>query len=92
MKFRKKSVVIEAVQFTGSDSYFKMPALFDDKNFIGKTSYFEDTNDLSIFRTPERDHKANIGDWIIKGAQGEYYPCKPDIFEATYERVEPEEL
>jgi len=84
-KFRKKPVTIEAHQFTGKDSYWEMPKVFnDDPGFIGKTSYFEDTNDLSIF-TLEGDMKAKIGDWIIKGVKGEYYPCKPDIFESTYE-------
>lgn len=44
-----------------------------------------------IIPTLEGPHKASWGDWIIKGIQGEFYPCKPDIFEATYEKVEPNE-
>ncbi len=40
-----------------------------------------------IIPTLEGDHKANVGDWIIKGINGEFYPCKPDIFEKTYERL-----
>jgi len=42
--------------------------------------------DMSVvIHTLEGDMKANMGDWIIKGVKGEFYPCKPDIFEATYE-------
>lgn len=41
-----------------------------------------------VIKTQEGEHIASINDWIIKGVKGEYYPCKPDIFEATYERVE----
>jgi len=41
-----------------------------------------------MIETPEGNHMANIGDYIIKGITGEYYPCKPDMFEMTYELVE----
>ena len=84
MKFRKKPVVIEAVQWGGAES---------NKNavlaFIGTCphSVSHDRRTL-IIRTLEGDHQANEGDWIIKGVQGEFYPCKPDIFEQTYEPVE----
>lgn len=45
-------------------------------------------NYLNVFvRTLEGDHKANVGDWIITGVKGEQYPCKPNIFEMTYEKV-----
>lgn len=86
MKFRKKPVVIEAIQFTGSGSYDAMAKAWGAETFVGSTSYFEDINELSIF-TLEGTHQAQIGDWIIKGVKGEFYPCKPDIFEATYEAV-----
>lgn len=43
-------------------------------------------NELLI-QTPEGEHRARVGDWIIKGIKGEFYPCKPDIFESTYEEV-----
>ena len=46
------------------------------------------TDKEMIIHTLEGDHKANIGDWIIRGVKGELYPCKPDIFEQTYEEVE----
>jgi hypothetical protein len=41
-----------------------------------------------VIQTPEGNMTAALGDWIIKGVKGEFYPCKPDIFEETYERVE----
>lgn len=84
MKFRKKPVVIEAVQFHEDN-------LNEVLSFIG-TSNVEHTiingvvENVTI-RTLEGDMKADIDDWIIKGVKGEFYPCKPDIFLATYEPV-----
>lgn len=81
-KFRKKPVVIEAVQFIGqasmSDIFLLVP---DDRTIIWN-------NDILIIKTLEGNMRANDGDWIIKGVKGECYPCKPDIFEATYEEVD----
>jgi hypothetical protein len=45
------------------------------------------TSETLIIHTLEGDHRADPGDWIIKGVKGEEYPCKPDIFDATYERA-----
>lgn len=83
-KFRKKPVVIEAQQFGGSN----FGPLFE----FCPTAKWEldpDTN-LPILLIPTREGEmiASLNDWIIKGVQGEFYPCKPDIFKATYERVE----
>lgn len=85
MEFRKKPVVIEAVQWTG-DNVEEMAehlegALLGNLGFIIEQAPF-------IISTLEGDHKANVGDWIIRGIKGELYPCKPDIFEQTYEAVE----
>ena len=82
MKFRKKPVVIEAVQWLGTNA----DEIFD---FCGgeKNMGWDNNKGLCIF-TFEGVHRANAGDWIIKGVKGEFYPCKPDIFEATYEAVE----
>ena len=77
-KYRKKPVVIEAIQWTGTN----IVEIFD---FVGDACYF--TEGLFI-RTLEGDMFAHVGDYIIKGVQGEFYPCKPDIFEETYEIVE----
>ena len=82
-KFRKKPVVIDAVQFDGEN-------LGVIVNFVeGTRELRESPEDKSIvIRTLEGDMRADKGDWIIKGVKGEFYPCKPDIFEATYEIVE----
>ena len=83
--FRKKPVVIEAVQFTGSNCQ-------EILTFIGvtrKATTFEVNGKITgvVIETLEGDHRANIGDYIIKGIKGECYPCKPDIFAKTYEQV-----
>jgi len=83
MKFRKKPVVIEAVQFTRSRAS-RHAAL----EFTGLAAFWRDNNGGEmVIRTLEGDLIASQGDWIIKGVKGEFYPCKPDIFDATYERV-----
>lgn len=82
MKFRKRPVEIEAIQYTGKN----MREIFD----FTKTTEIEDdflTSEL-IIKTLEGDMHASVGDWIIRGVKGEYYPCKPDIFGLTYEPVE----
>jgi hypothetical protein len=76
-KFRKKPVVIEAVQLTPL-------SLSEVEEFVGGDLEFRDGE--AIIATLEGAMHASPGDWIIKGVQGEFYPCKPDIFEATYER------
>ncbi len=77
-KYRKKPVVVEAVQWDGENTR-------DIIKWTDGRAYIHDT--LCI-RTLEGDHKARRGDYIIKGIQGEFYPCKPDIFEQMYEKVE----
>jgi len=78
-KYRKKPVVIEAVQWTGENG----SAL---RAFIRGAGFVEDGGEIEI-NTLEGKMIGTIGDWIIKGVKGEFYPCKPDIFEATYEPV-----
>lgn len=81
--FTKKPVTIEARQFTGGRGH---KALAD---WCGATVILDGLRvDGLVIPTLEGDHFANIGDWIIKGVKGEFYPCKPDIFEATYELTE----
>lgn len=79
-RFRKKPVEIEAVQWTGSNA----DEVFGFCN--GKISWGAIIGTLDI-RTLEGIMTANENDWIIKGIHGEFYPCKPDIFEKTYEPV-----
>lgn len=78
MKFRKKPVIIDAVQFT--DNFLEI------ENFVGeKYNWKEGRNEII---TLEGNMQVSNGDWIIKGVNGEFYPCKPDIFEKTYEPVQ----
>lgn len=84
-KFRKKPVIIEATQLI--DNNFRS---LDDIPFSicknWKTGIDEQGFFVSI-PTLEGEMKARNNDWIIKGIQGEFYPCKPDIFYATYEEI-----
>ena len=80
-KYRKKPVVVEAIQWTGKN--------LDDVIKFNVNGQWKKGEDLKIF-TLEGVMKANIGDYIIKGVKGEFYPCKPDIFEKTYEEVKTE--
>lgn len=81
MNYRKKPRIVQAVQFTGAnleELRAFVPEEFRD-NRIGRP--------LGIV-TLEGIMHISKGDWIIRGIKGEYYPCKPDVFEATYEKVE----
>lgn len=86
-KYRKKPVVIEAIQFVNT-----VECLEELTKFMGVNDYAFDTScgDMYnlIIHTLEGDHVASIGDYIIKGVNGEFYPCKPFIFEKTYDLVE----
>ena len=94
-KFRKKSVVIEAIQFTGHNG-FEIEQ-WSRSEFGGRivieSPVLEPSPDnpsghyLQI-ATLEGVMIGNVNDWIIKGVKGEFCPCKPDIFAATYELVE----
>ncbi|KKM69985.1 hypothetical protein LCGC14_1445350 [marine sediment metagenome] len=86
-KFYRKLVVVEAWKWTGG-SLLRAP------NWV---ITYRDINDMRVLSNPDGTltiptleglHKANLGDWIIRGIAGELYPCKPDIFEKTYELVE----
>lgn len=78
-KYRKKPVVIEARQWDGANAVELLTWIGEDATQDGAT--------LMIY-TLEGTHEASLGDWIIKGVKGEFYPCKPDIFEQTYEPAE----
>ncbi len=81
MKFRKKPVVIEAVQWKPGTK----EGVAEMLRFVPLPSLIGD--DLAI-KTLEGTMVASPGDWIIRGVAGEFYPCKPDIFEETYEQVD----
>lgn len=89
-KFRKKPVVIEATQYRPIPPIDKssLPEVPPDwfVDGINNGTITENRKDKTLtIKTLEGDHIACSGDWIIQGVQGELYPCKPDIFEATYE-------
>ena len=86
MKFRKKPVVIEAVQWDGSNVDEVLGFILTTGSAYRKL----DNNQIAI-ETLEGTMAASKGDWIIKGVKGEFYPCKPDIFEVTYE-PEPDDI
>lgn len=85
MKYRKKPVTIEAIKLT-------LENINDVCKFIGnvRSAGFDDTFTECFIEIPtlEGNMFAKSGDYIIKGVKGEFYPCKPDIFEMTYEKVE----
>lgn len=75
--YRKKPAIIEAIQWTGKN-------LSEIDNFMGG---IVENKGAIVIHTLEGDMEAPIGDYIIKGVNGEFYPCKPDIFDKTYEEV-----
>ncbi len=83
-KFRKKPVVIEAVQWTGTaeswNAIMRLGEVPWKPGEMGSMSF--------SITTLEGDHLVRLDDWIIRGVKGEFYPCKPDIFAATYEAVD----
>ncbi|CDL73666.1 hypothetical protein [Streptococcus pneumoniae] len=80
MKYRKKPVVVEAVQWNGNNHKEVI-------DFAENKIWFDALGNIWI-ATLEGDMVAKKGDYIIKGVQGECYPCKPDIFAETYEKTE----
>ena len=81
MKYRKKPVIIDAIEWKGRNRY-------EISEFCGLDNYYFSDDQKELFiPTLEGSMKANVGDYIIKGVNGEFYPCKPDIFHKTYEKV-----
>jgi len=89
-QYRKKPVVIEAIQWNGKN--FDQISQFIGENHGHKKAH-EDAEEAAIksgkyyISTLEGIMTASKGDWIIKGVSGEFYPCKPEVFETTYEAV-----
>lgn len=86
-KYRKKPIIIEAMQYTG---FIESKARC--RKWIGKAcqggKQYQDKSENFIIHTLEGDMTVSPNDWVIKGVRGEFYPCKPDIFAATYELAE----
>ena len=98
MKYRKKPVVIEAIQWDGKNHREMYNFLESDKveSYIepyGRNFYIDHDKVRGglIIKTLEGKHIASIGDYIIKGVNGEFYPCKPDVFFKSYEKVNDDE-
>lgn len=95
MKYRKKPVVIDAIQWNGGMASTKQvieftgAKVYDDK--ITQEKFYDYCNSVEKegikIKTLEGTMTASINDYIIKGVNGEFYPCKPDIFHKTYEAV-----
>lgn len=80
MKVRTKPVVVDALLFTGTKENYA-----DMLSFCPVAGLLQD---FLLIKTLERTRRAEVGDWVIKGVKGEFYPCKPDIFAQTYELLE----
>lgn len=81
MKYRKKPVIVEAVLWDGCN-------ISELRQFLSDGIFFFDEKRVKgglIVKTLEGENSASIGDYIVKGVDGEFYPCKPDVFEKTYE-------
>ena len=93
MKYRKKPVEIEAMQLTDSDSYNKILEWCKDAKGFTEAGNCSHENPEGFdypciyIQTLEGAMVASLQDYIIKGVKGEFYPCKPDIFKLTYDKV-----
>lgn len=83
-KYRKLPVVVEAVLFDGSNVDEVVAWVGEDDTRVATLESIPPVN-LIFISTLEGEMEASPGDYVIKGVKGEFYPCKPDIFEATYE-------
>lgn len=94
MKFRKKPIVIEAFQYDGDlmytngDYYVPQWAINAFKNNIMYYDSIDKEPSELFIKTLEGIRHISVGDYVIQGIKGELYPCKPDIFESTYEKYE----
>lgn len=79
-KYKKKPIVIEAVKYNGNN-------IMEIINFVDKNPILIGSKGILIIKTLEGNMKAPIGSYIVRGVEGEYYPCRGDIFEKTYEEV-----
>ena len=85
--FRKKPVEIEARQYLNDASSYELLQWINTGQNKNCKPFATWQNDTLTVPTLEGEHIASVGDWIIKGVAGEFYPCKPDIFAATYDAV-----
>lgn len=86
-KYKKRPVVIEAARFDGYNADSLMQWVNSSTGYCTAFLSLKDDSRTILIKTLEGVMTASIGDWVIKGVQGEFYPCKPDIFDQTYEEV-----
>lgn len=92
-KYRKKPVEIEALAWDGKnhrDMFNFLGGADSEPLRISGENFYIDHGKVEgglMIKTLEGEHKATVGDYIIKGVNGEFYPCKPDIFKKTYDQV-----
>lgn len=84
--FRKKPITIEAMHYNGENAN-EVVDWVDQNSPAGQDAVFDPDDSAVCIKTLEGVMAAPIGWWIIRGVQGEFYPCKPDIFDQTYEAV-----
>jgi hypothetical protein len=89
--YRKKPVVVEAERFDGTNAILDFVAYTGPAPLFGADCAYKPSTRKLFIKTSEGTMEASEGDWIICGVKGEFYPCKPDIFEATYELALPTE-
>lgn len=81
MRYKKKPIEVEAILYNGTGESFKeVDSFTNGKLFLEYNKPFIDTLEGKMF--------LSVGDYVIKGVKGEFYPCKPDIFTETYERID----
>lgn len=80
VRYIKKAVIVEAIPWTGDN---------EDQvaEFMGVLYVLKDSDEKIVIDTLEGQMRADLGDFIIRGIMGEFYPCKPDIFAMTYDKV-----
>ncbi len=84
MKYKKKPVIIDAIKYDGSKHSYSLIGKMGD---IKRYQHPSQGDEFQII-TLEGEHTCSVGDYVIKGIKGEFYPCKPDVFEMTYEKVD----
>ena len=87
MFYRKKPVVIDAMHFSSSDDVEQIRRWSGGMIVPHEGDPVSSNPSFLVVKTLEGTMQARPGDWLIRGVKGEYYPCKPDIFDATYEPV-----
>ena len=89
-EYVKKPVTVEALEWTGQNVHDMMDFIGSEENITSLELVFnvDKAGEALIINTLEGDLEASVGDYVIRGVKGEFYPCKPDIFKLTYEAIQ----